>query len=483
MLRPFLKDSAIYTIPAILSRGLSLFLIPLYTRVLSTADYGSLDLLTVFAGIVNLTIAMEVSQGLARYYAAEPEAGQKVVYASTAFWFTIACYTIFVVLLLPFTSQISSLIMGQSATENAFRIGLWYVWINGLFYLIQNQFRWELRSREYAVVSMLMTITTAGISVMLTYGLHLGLQGLLLGMVAGSLAGTMLGLFWLRNSFRFQFDKGKLHEMLYFSTPLVVSGIAVWASLYIDRIMINHLLTVDDVGLYGVGYRVASVASLVMIGFQGALTPLIYTYHSSLETPHQLARIFRLFVGLATLIFLALSLFAADIVKLLTTEPFYKGAAVVVYLVPAVLLANMYIFAPGIGIAKKNHLMIWINVGGALLNIGLNYALIPVLGIVGAGMATLIGYLSVFVAYMVCSQKLYPVPHQWPRIIGAVFLATLLAWLVPQLEADDFLRWQSYCLAIGVYAFTSWALGLLCLDDLRSSGAYLSTKTTISNHG
>lgn len=481
MLKAFLKDSAIYAVPAFISRGLSLFLVPLYTRVLSPADYGSLDLLTVFAGIINLTIALEVSQGVARFYAAEQDQVRKMLYASSSFWFTLGCYTVFAVLMLLNTKTLSALIMGQQGLETAFKIGIVYIWINGLFYLIQNQFRWELRSKNYAVISLLMSFVTAGVSVWLAYCLRWGLEGLLTGMVAGSLVGTGLGLWRLRNSFRFRFDGVRLYEMLSFSTPLVFSGVAVWISLYIDRIMINHFLSIDEVGLYGIGYRMASIAGLLMIGFQGALTPLVYTHYQEADTPRQLSRIFRLFLVFALFVFLGLSLFTSDILRLLTTESFYGSAVVVVYLVPAKLLASMYIFAPGIGIAKKTHLLIWINCAGALLNVALNFLLIPRLGIIGAGLATMLGYLAVFALYMTISQRLYHVPHHWRPILMCVTLATMMAWGLPQLQLDDFTRWAINLLSIAVLAIGILAMGLVQPAELQRAIIIIQTRLRASS--
>ena len=438
MIRAFFKDSAIYALPALVSRGLSLFLVPLYTRVLSPGDYGSLDLLTVFASIINLTIALEVSQGLARYYTGESDSDRKVSYASTAFCFTFFCYSVFALLASLFAPCLAHFIMGQAGLEVAFRLGIALIWSNGLFYLIQNQFRWELRSRNYAIVSLLMSFTTAASTVWFAFFFRWGLEGMLLGMVTGSLAGTILGLWLLRNSFRFRFNYFFLRDMLAFSTPLVFSGVAVWISLYIDRVMINRLLSVEAVGLYGIGYRVASIASLVMVGFQGALTPLVYAHCQDPETPGQLAKIFRIFMLFALFIYLILSLFAQDIVRLLTTEQFFGGATVVIYLVPAVLLSNMYIFAPGISIAKKTHLMIWINFGGALVNIFLNFILIPVLGIIGAGLATLFSSFVVFTSHMVMSQKLFPVPHKFIHIILSTSFAFFLSYYINQFSKNNF---------------------------------------------
>ena len=210
--------------------------------------------------------------------------------------------------------------------------------------------------------------------------------------------------------------------MLLFSAPLVPSGIAVFVSHYIDRLMINHFLTLGDLGLYGIGFRLSSSVGLVMVGFQGALTPLIYTHYQAPETPRQIAVIFRAFCFFALLLFFGLAIFAKEILWLLTTPEYYSAADVILFLVPAILVSNMYIFAPGIGIAKKTHLTLWINVCGAILNTGFNYLLIPLFGIQGAGAATLMGYIFVFASNVFFSQRFYPVPHEWKSLGKALLV-------------------------------------------------------------
>lgn len=475
MLRAFFKDSVIYAIPSLVSRGLALILLPLYTRVLSPVDYGSLDLLVVFAGLLNLTVSLEVSQGVARFYAGEQDPAVKVAYSSSAFWFTVACYGLATIPMLVWAEPLAAWVMGQAGMTNAFRIGVAYILFNGLFYLIQNQLRWELRSAHYAIVSLTMSLITAAVSIWLGYGLRWGLNGLLIGMAIGSLAGCVLGLWWLRSSFRFAFDWARLREMLSFSAPLVVSGLAIWAGMYVDRLMINHLLTLEDVGIYGLGFRVASIATLAMIGFQSALTPLVYTHHREAGTPGQLARIFRVFFFCACIIFMLLALFAPDIVRLLAAPSFFGGVGLVVYLVPAMLLANMYVFAPGIGIAKKTHLLIWINIFGAVLNAVLNYFLIPLLGIAGAGWATLASCAVVFGLHMAFSQRLYPVPHRWIAIAIAAMAAGALAAGVPQLALAGGVRWVANALAVVAFAALAMALGLVRVSELRQAALMLKT--------
>tara|TARA_Y100000588_G_C14267732_1_gene930769 strand:+ start:2975 stop:4432 length:1458 start_codon:yes stop_codon:yes gene_type:complete len=475
--RSFLSDSVIYAIPSIISRGLSFFLLPIYTRVLSPASYGALDLLMVFAKIVDMLISLQVSQGVARYYAAEDDADRKVLYASSAFWLTVFCYTFFLALGIKYSSHLATIVMGRDDLESVFRIGVVYIWLNGIFYLIQNQFRWELRSKHYTIVSLLMTLVTASLAVTMAYILQWGLAGLLYGMVGGLLIGCIYGLCQLRNSFRFRFNWNQLKDMLIFSTPLVPSVVAIFISHYIDRLMINHYFSLNEVGLYGIGFRLAGVVGLVTAGVQGALTPLIYTHYSNPETPMQLARVFRLFTAFALLSFLLLSVFAKEILVLITTPNYYSADKVVIFLVPAILLANMHIFAPGISIAKKTYLILVINILGAALNTLLNWLLIPVYGISGAALATLLGSLCVFCGYMVFSQRLYFVPHEWKRLAVAVTVFGLLAYFIPQVS----IPFRVPVLALKIAAVLAGILMLIFSGMIRTAEFY-QLKTLVSKY-
>ena len=126
----------------------------------------------------------------------------------------------------------------------------------------------------------------------------------------------------------------------------------------------------------------------------------------------------------------------------------------------------MYIFSPGIGIAKKTHLIIWINVLTGLLNILLNYLLIPKMGIKGAGMATMLSYFVFFSAFSIVSQRFYPIPHNWGKIFIAVAFAGTLALIVPHLVQNDFLRRALYIAVLCMFPFMLIAIGLVRRDEL-----------------
>jgi O-antigen/teichoic acid export membrane protein len=434
VLRAFFKDSMLYGAAGILSRGISLLLVPLYTRVLSPGDYGSLDMLLAFGALVNFTVALEVTQGVARFYPEAATREEKGSVASTALWFTLATYTAFWAAGAAAAPALGGLLLDAPQRDGLVQVALAAIWAGGLFYFAQNQLRWEMQAARSAAVSLLMSVATAAVSVVLVVVVKLGVAGLLWGQFAGALLGAAAGLYLTRASYRFGFSRARLATLLRFSVPLVPSSIAVFVAMYVDRFAIKELMTLRDVGLFGVGYRIASLAGLLMLGFQGALTPLVFSHYREPETPGRLAQLFRYFVAFALMVVVGLSLFAPELLWVFTTPEYAGGARVVPLLAPAIVLSGMYIFAPGLGIAKRTGGIALITIGGAVLNTALNFVLVPWLGIAGAALGSLLSALFVFTTYMVSSQRLYPVPHRWPRIAAAVAGAVAVLALAPHLR-------------------------------------------------
>ncbi len=475
MLKRFLKDSAVYGASSILARGLSLFMVPIYTRVLSPGDYGVVDMLTVFATLMNLTIALEIAQGLGRYTQEARDASERSAYASTALWFTAAVYLTFLLAAIPASGLLSRALLGSAEHELVMRVTAVSIAVGALFYIAQTQLRWELRPTHFAISSIVYTLVSLAVAVQLVVVMRLGVLGVILGQLAGHAAGAGISLYFARRSYAMRFDTARLREMLRYSIPLVPSGIGVFVTLYIDRIALQRLMTLTDVGLFGIGYRVAGISGLLMVGFQGALTPLVFARYKEPGTPAELARIFRVFTALALLTTMALALFAPEILTVFTTPAYYGAALVVPLLAPALLLMNMYIFAPGLGIAKRTGLIAVVNVFGAILNTVLNFALIPLLGIRGAAAATLLSAVAVFVTYLLLSQRLYPIPHAWSRLLLSLGAASLVIWLGAGVGAGTLgaILLKTALLAVSAAVFVGF--GLIQFAEVRQGWMRLSS--------
>jgi O-antigen/teichoic acid export membrane protein len=468
MLKSFFKGALIYTLPAILSRGIGIFLLPIYTRIASPDELGTLDLFLAFGNLVALTIALEISQGIARYIPEISDLKIRKEYSSTGLYFTFFIYVFFSLVAFTFYVELSQLITGKNEYAKFFQLALVYIFLNGFFYYFQNQLRFEEMSVGYAIVSVV--YATLNFVSALFFGLvyDLGLSAILYSMIVSSLLSSLLGLYFLRRSFGLVFHLDLLRQLLRFSIPLMPSSILVFVSLYVDRYMINLMVGLDGVGQYGIAVRLASAAGLVLIGFQMAITPLIYKHHNETDTPKYIALLFKYFTIFAVTFFLTYSLFIQDLLVLLTTPDFYMAADAIPLLILALFFSNIYVFMPGIAIRKKTYLILLISLFAAIVNIALNFLLIPALGIVGASLATAVGYFFALLGFIIFSQKLYYVPHKWFSLVLIFGVASVFVFLnfMFFLESDYLNKLFFRLFAILIFIISMFSLKIITMQEL-----------------
>lgn len=417
MLKAFFKNSFIYTIGTVLTRGIGILLVPIYTRYLTPAEYGVIDLFIILTSIISLTIALEIHQAVVRFYQETENEKMKIQYVSTAFLFTIFVYVIYLCISINFSNTFTIWLLDDIKYKSVFLLATLATFTSGLFYFTSGQLKWQIMPKQSVLVSIINVIIVSSIAVYLIVIKNMKVESIFIGQIVGNSVGIVLSLYYTKKSYQFVFVYEKFKELIHFSYPLVFSSVAIFIALFIDRIAIKYFLGFEELGIYGLAYRFAAVTSLVMIGFQSSLSPLIYKHYKEKETPENIVKLFEVFWLFVILVTAGSILFSKELIVLMSTKDFYTASPIIPLLVMAVFFTNMYIFIPGLSIAKKTKIIATISILGAILNTGLNFLLIPLFGIEGAGFATLTSAVIIFVLRVKMSQKYYLVPFKWIKII------------------------------------------------------------------
>jgi O-antigen/teichoic acid export membrane protein len=299
------------------------------------------------------------------------------------------------------------------------------------------------------------------------------LVGVVLGQMLGAAVAVGLGAFGLRRSFELRLDKARLGELLHFSLPLVPASVGLFLSVYVSRLILNGLASLDDVGVYTLAAQIGGIATLGIVGVQSAVTPLVMAHHQDPKTPAQLARLFELFVGFGIVASLTLGLFAAEFIYFLGNSEYGIAGPLVLLLAPAALLSQMYFFAPGFAVSKRTKLQMWVSLASAAIAVGANFALISLWGIVGAAFATLASAAAFLTLWFVASQRLYPIPVRWLPVALAVAGAIGLGWA--SLAAPDMGLAAGLVIKAGLLAAAIVLVLVTGLVPLRSGFALLRT--------
>lgn len=430
MLKSFFKDSLIYSINTFLSRGIGFLLIPLYTSRLLPADYGIIDIFIVFSSFVFIVIPLEISQSVARFFPSIKSLKLKQSYASTAMWFTVTVFCIFEIILFLFEDFANNIITGRVASIVTFRLAVLNIGVSGLFYFFQEQLRWTYKIKQYSIVSLCYTLVTFGVCAYLIVVQDQKINGYFIGMITGGFTLTLLSIYFNHEVYRITIYQKALRRMLGYSIPLVFSSIAVVLSMYVDRVLVSKLMGLSELGIFGVAVRFASITSLIMTGFQSALVPLIYKNYNESTAPADIAKIFRYFLLFSFVLCCFLVSFSKEMIVVLTNPNYYDAWSIIPIIAISNVLSIMYIFIPGLSIAKKTAIIAYINIGGAILNIILNFALIPFWGIHGAALSTLITYFILFLLNYHFSQKYYMIPFDKGLIVKVCVALIVYAILI-----------------------------------------------------
>jgi len=303
------------------------------------------------------------------------------------------------------------------------------LWAQMNYQQLTNLFRVEERSVQFVIASVANIVITVGATVLLVVGLHKGATGAVVGNFVGTLAVYLVLLAYRRYQLGLQFDRMLLREMNRFGLPLVPSALALWAISFIDRLFVGAYKGVGEVGVYSLAVRVSSVIVFLMIAFRLAWPAFAYSIDDEAAAKRTYSYVLTYLLFVCCWISIALGTLAPWLVKILApSKPaFYRAdEAVGLLSFGATAYAGYTVLAIGIGRARQTQFNWIVSGAAAALNVALNFALIPPYGMMGAAISTAAAYVALFVGMMVNSQRVYPVPYQWRRVLTLTSVAIAL---------------------------------------------------------
>ena len=262
MLTRLFKDASLYSLSSLISRGLSLITVPLFTRFLSPADYGALDLLSTMMVLAPIVIGLALDQAVARFYLDTDNDLEKKRIASTVLFYNISIFALLIPVAYPSTAWIADEWLGGQIDRTTAVMVFVYIWIHSIFIAGCNQLRYLFKSKQYALchVGNVLVSTTLSVSFVVFFGW--GVFGVIFGQAIGQFIFGLFSVYLARESYALAFHWPSLKKMLIYSTPLVPSTMSFYAMQMLDRIFLNELAELRDVGLYSIGARLASLVNL-----------------------------------------------------------------------------------------------------------------------------------------------------------------------------------------------------------------------------
>jgi O-antigen/teichoic acid export membrane protein len=434
-LRRLATTGAAYTAASILSKVIAVALLPLYTRYLTKTDYGFAEVLFAAVVFASIVVRFGLLEAILRFYYREDENPGAVVASTFAglFWLSTAG----ALLALPLAGPLSELLLEKPA-PGLMRIAIGGLWVLTMWEFMLTLFRLEERARAFFLTTILNVLVAIALTVVLVVVLEEGARGLLIGSYAsgGAFVLALIAMQWRHLSLRF--DPALLRRLFRFGLPTMPAEVSLYALNFADRLIILRSLGAAEAGLYSLGVKFAQAVNVLVRGFQLAWPPLAYSIREDGEARRVYATVVTLFVAGCAWVVAGMWLFSRWIVRALAAPKFFDSFEVIGLISVAVTLYALYLVLVVIlGRTGRTELNLPAAVGGLLVNVALNLALVPPLGIVGAGLALVASYLVVLGLMYAFTQRLFPVPYEWDRLLRVVLTVAALVGLAELLVPTE----------------------------------------------
>ena len=430
-----IKNMGLLTLSNFATKLLSFFLVPLYTSVLSTAEYGKYDFISSTVGILVPILTINIYEAVLRY-SMDKEAGPKDVFSIGLKFCLIGNSITILFLIVNHFFTISYIIDDLS-------IYFFLIFFtNSISGIISSMARGLDRIKEISIASVIGSIITITLNIVLLCVVKLGIDGYFLANIFGILS-QMCFLFvcmkgWKYISFKHVEQKTN-KEMIHYSLPTIANAIAWWVNGLADRYVIIFFLGISANGVYSVASKIPSILNIFQNIFSQAFMLSAVKEFDKDDTDGFFRKIFSTYnfvlVMVCSLIICADKILA----RYLYANDFYDAWRFVPFLTISIIFGSLSGYAGSIFAAlKHSEYFAKCSGSGAVANICMNIVLVPLWGALGAAIATAISYWIVYLVSMFYLNRSMNVKISLMRDTFAYGMLMLQAFIL----LNEWIEWK-----------------------------------------
>lgn len=415
----FATGIGFYSIP-FLARALSNFVvIPIYTRYLTPADYGILELLDLTSFLVAILIGTNFGQSLFYYYAAAQSPQERGEAVSTTFYGSLILAGISILFGVAMASTLGRMLFGNSQYTPVLRL---------VFGTLAFAFPAEVGmsclraldlSKAYSVISVGRLCFGIVLNIVLLVRFHLGFVALLWGsfvLVACSAAYlTWFNRHWLKYPFRWAL----FVKLIRYSWPLNLSGLATLVLDLGDRYVLKRWVSLSDLGIYGLAYKFGMIVSIASLIFNQFWKPRMFAIVKEEDGKRQYVRICTYYTLVLTYIAVGLSILSRPLFRLAVGSSFLVAATYIPWIASIYVVRLVSDFARNAFFLNrrtgKEAQITWL---AATVCLAGYLSLIPIFKLWGAILATGVSFLFMFVVSFWQAQKVQHFHFEYRRMLA-----------------------------------------------------------------
>lgn len=412
-----IRDMGIFVLGALGSKLVSFLLLPLYTHILTTEEYGVSDLIFTLGQLLLPFFSLAIFNGLLRYGLMKDVNAEDALCCATKVFMFGSIIAVFVTPLLRLIPSISE--------------WRWYlcIYVISSFALSNSLVYLKVKDKNtlYAILSIAQTLSLVACNLIFLIGFDLGVKGYLLSYIISNALTVFCAMIFggmLKDFRRAHYYPSLMKSMILFSLPYILNDISWWAIHSSNKLMIEFILGSAVLGIYTTASKIPSLINVVASIFTQAWgLSSIKEYDSSNDTSFY-SRVFNYFI----IIIFGACISVVSIIKIFmdiyVSDDFFGAWRFIPLLLLGAVFSAISSFAGSLlGAMKRPKNLMWSTLVAGITNVVLNIVLIPICGLWGAAIGTLVAYIVVAAFRLFSVKKHLTIDYNMKRNIPIVCVA------------------------------------------------------------
>jgi O-antigen/teichoic acid export membrane protein len=429
------KDSIIYGLGGILAKSISFFLLPIYTKIFTPSDYGTVEMLTVISSFLGaiMILGLDSAQSMFFFKIKKKGEGAQAILVTSILQLRLIWGLIIVVLATLLAPFLNYIFFEGLLSWEYFALAFGGTFLQQTTSQSAEVFRLLYKPWNYLGVTLFQAVLAAGSVLLCVVYYDSGIIGFFIGTFFASTVTSLWGWWQIRKYLNFKAWHTKWWpRLLRFGTPLVPMVLGLYVMNTSDRWFIQHYHGSAEMGIYSVGAKFAIFITLVVETFRKAWAPIAMDSMHSNDGVETFRMISRLYLGLGCIGAVILTIISPWLVQTFTSrEEYYSSWPLVGVLAWQPIFYGFYLIAAGgIWKSEKTQLATFPMVGAGILNIVLNYLFVPNWGGMGAALSTVVSYFVWICVTIIISERLWKVSFPLVSLLSLAALSfTFVIWV------------------------------------------------------
>ena len=418
--------SAIYVAGALFTNLAKFLLVPFYVRYLTQAEVGIVVFLQAVTYALARVYPLGLGQAIKRYYI-DFEIERDADRFTAGIWWVISAVAVTLSILLVFSVPLWGQYVGSQIRPEYLVLSIVIAALQGSATIPLMRYIVRQEPGRHTAFTVAQVLTTTGAVIFLVAAREMGVAGVLWGQVIGYAAWAVIAGFIINAPAHWRPQFTLLGESFRYSIVLLPHLLFIWGITFVDRLILEAKVSLEALGVYGIGYQLGTLLTLVSISISNAWLAQFFRTGETERGPRIYTRTFTAIFTLILFVSLGLFVFAPEVIALVASEE-YSGAVLILQLVVVAHLfhaANQFFMLPLFLVKQTKHISISTGLG-LLANIAANLALVPVIGIVGSAIATILAYFVAAGSSFLFARQGYPVNLEWRKVGIATGVAVTL---------------------------------------------------------